>query len=156
MTPPMATQTRVSRLTIRLIWRWHHALGWKIEGPFPNATESRLLLLGPGLLEDSIWARFILMRIRFLGVFWHPQLSPDGRHHILACSDAHPLPDILDWAGQHGVQIQLVQIHRRHRRLRCNTPIRTERHPRRLRDYIERIFSHAVREANVTPPSTAR
>jgi hypothetical protein len=117
-------------------------MGWRIEGPFPSAQEPRLLLLGPGLVEESTWVRFILMRIRFNGVMWHPELDRPEGHHILACSEGHALHDILEWAGGQGLQIHLVQKNNRHRRLRCNTPIRTERNPGRLRDYIERLFSH--------------
>ena len=154
MTHSLPSPSRVSRFTTLLLWRWQHAIGWRIEGPFPNAQEPRLLILGPGLVEGGLWVRFILMRIRFHGSMWHPEAPRPERHHLLACAEAHSLSDILDWAGRHELQIHLVQKNDRHRRLRCNTSIRAERNPNRLRDYVERIFSYAEREERVNPAST--
>ena len=57
MTHSLPSPSRVSRFTTRLLWRWQHAIGWRIEGPFPNAQEPRLLILGPGLVEGSLWVR---------------------------------------------------------------------------------------------------
>ena len=154
MTPSRTFAARVSRFTTRLNWRWQHALGWRIEGPFPNAKEPRLLILGPGLVEDGLWVRFILMRIRFRGSMWLPEAPRPERHHLLACTETHSLPDILEWAGQHGLQIHLVHKDIRHRKLRCNTPIYAERNLQRLEAYIERIFSHSTREGKVKSAST--
>ena len=94
------------------------------------------------------------MRIRFRGEMWHAKAPRPERHHLLASAEAHCLSDILEWARRHELQIHLVQKNDRHRRLRCNTPIRTERNPNRLRDYVERIFSYSEREERVNPAST--
>ena len=154
MTHSLPSPSRVSRFTTLLLWRWQHAIGWRIEGPFPNAQEPRLLILGPGLVEGSLWVRFILMRIRFRGEMWHAKAPRPEWHHLLASAEAHSLSDILEWARRHELQIHLVQKNDRHRRLRCNTPIRTERNPNRLRDYVERIFSYSEREERMNPAST--
>ena len=49
----------------------------------------------------------------------------------------------LQHARQVGVDIQLVQRADRHRRLRCNSPLKTGMSLARAADYIERIFSYS-------------
>jgi len=132
------------RFWIRLIWQWHHAGGWRIEGPFPNAHEPRLLLLGPGLDRLGPWSRFIEMRIGHRCIWWGPSMEAPVGLHVLSCYERDGATEMLEWAGQCGLQVHLVQKDDRHRRIRCNTPILAGRNPSRLKGYIDRVFSYST------------
>lgn len=126
---------------IRLMWQWYRAQGWKIEGPFPHHKTPTLLLLGPGLDRNGLWANFVIMRTGHQFLWWTSTIAPGADCHVLCSFDKPQLLATLDWASKSGIQIQLVQRDMRHRKLRCNTPIQPGNHPSRLKDYVVRIFN---------------
>ncbi len=50
----------------------------------------------------------------------------------------------IDLAQQHGLDIQLIQRSCRHRKIRCNSAFKVDRHAQRTLDYIGRIFSYPM------------
>ena len=125
---------------IRLLWQWYRFQGWRIEGPFPHHSVQSLLLLGPGLERNGPWSSFVEMRTGHRCQWWNPTMVLGSQPHVLCSFEKSKLIDIIDWAAQSGIQIQLVQRDIRHRKLRCNTPIQPGNHPSRLGDYVVRML----------------
>lgn len=143
--PPLLAPSPLAQWRIRWTWRYWQWTGWKIEGPFPQWRERSVLLLGPGLDADSTALDFVRLRMGFR-VQW---LDPSGAPPPLGClivdhneANGH-LEDALDFAQRHSVPCHLVQLDRRHRRIRCNTPIRVGPFSDRAAAYVRRIFSYS-------------
>ena len=127
----------------RLRWAIRSAQGWRIEGPYPRPGAQVLLLCGPSLQAGSEWHHYLQMRL-------------DQRRKRARGSEGDTLPLIrhadtaqalrahIELAQQHGLDIQLIQRSCRHRKIRCNSAFKVDRHAQRTLDYIGRIFSYPM------------
>ena len=132
-------------LKTRLQWRWRRWQGWRQEGPFPRPNTPNLLLCGPGITPDNEWGRHVLVRTGRTAFLPARNLDgPGPSETVVVCApDRTSIMAALQHARQVGVNIQLVQRADRHRRLRCNSPLKAGMSLARAADYIERIFSYS-------------
>lgn len=136
---------------IRFKWRWWRWTGWDIEGPFPQWKDRSVLLLGPGLDVDSAAVDFIRMRMGFHAQWLdcHSAPPPSGCSLLPYSAEVLDLEKALEYARRHSLPIHLVQLDRRHRKIRCNTPVQVGPFADRVRAYVERIFSYSADDQNV-------
>ena len=155
-TSPWTLAGQWQRLAV-LSLRWR---GWKCEGPFPRGKTSGMLILGPGLTRDSYEVRLVESQLKHF-IHWWPSLSEvelprESANAPMASSppteptkilvEWHPerLAAALNWAHQHGWNVQLVSLSIPLRRVRCNTPFLPGKFTSRECAYVERVFSYAV------------